>query len=86
MLKKAYRKKSLKIISYWIGYTTLSLKSTDFVYNGFYKWYTTNWKVAGSIPDSVIGIFYWQNPYGRTMALGSIQSITEMSTGNIPGG
>jgi hypothetical protein len=30
----------------------------------------TNPKVAGSIPDSVIGIFYWHNLSGRTMALG----------------
>ena len=28
-------------------------------------------KVAGSIPDGVIGIFHWRNPSGRTMALGS---------------
>jgi hypothetical protein len=31
----------------------------------------TNRKVAGSIPDGVIGIFHWHNPSGRTMALGS---------------
>jgi hypothetical protein len=28
----------------------------------------TNRKVAGSIPDGVIGIFHWHNPSGRTMA------------------
>jgi hypothetical protein len=27
-------------------------------------------KVAGSIPDYVIGIFHWHNPSGRTMTLG----------------
>ena len=27
-------------------------------------------KVAGSIPDGVIGIFHLHNPSGRTMALG----------------
>jgi hypothetical protein len=27
-------------------------------------------KFAGSIPDSMIGIFHWRNPSGRTMALG----------------
>ena len=27
-------------------------------------------KVAGSIPDGVIGIFQWHNPSSRTMALG----------------
>jgi hypothetical protein len=31
---------------------------------------TTSRKVAGSIPDSVIGIFHWQNHSGRTMTLG----------------
>ena len=40
----------------------------------------TNWKVAGSIPAGVIGIFHWHNPSDRTMALGSTQPLTEMST------
>jgi hypothetical protein len=35
--------------------------------------YATNRQVAGSIPDGVIEIFQWQNPSGRTMALGSTQ-------------
>ena len=39
-----------------------------------------NWQVAGSIPDAVVGIFQWHNPSGRTMALGSTQPLTEMST------
>ena len=39
----------------------------------------TNRKVAGSIPDGVIGIFHWHNPSGRTMALELNQPITEMS-------
>jgi hypothetical protein len=43
----------------------------------------TNRKVAGSIPDGVIGIFHRHNPSGRTMALGSTQPLTEMSTRNI---
>ena len=30
----------------------------------------TNRKVAGSIPDGVIGIFHSHNPSDRTMALG----------------
>jgi hypothetical protein len=32
-------------------------------------------KFAGSIPDSVTGIFYWQNPSGRTMALGLTEPL-----------
>jgi hypothetical protein len=48
--------------------------------------YTTIRKVTGSIPDEVIGFFSWPNASSRTMALGSIQPLTEMSTSNIPGG
>jgi hypothetical protein len=43
-------------------------------------------KVAGSIPDCVIGIFHWHNPSGRTMALGLTQPLTGMSTRNISWG
>jgi len=46
----------------------------------------TSRKVAGSIPDSFIGTFHWHNPSGRTMALGLIQPLTEMSTRNISWG
>ena len=41
--------------------------------------YATNWQVAGSIPDGVVGIFQWHNPSGRSMALGSTQPLTGMS-------
>jgi hypothetical protein len=37
----------------------------------------TNRKVAGSVPDGVIGIFHWHNPFSRTMALGSTQPLTD---------
>jgi hypothetical protein len=40
---------------------------------------------AGSNPDKV-DFFNLPNPSSHTMALGSTQSITEMSTRNIPGG
>ena len=46
----------------------------------------TNRKVAGSIPDGVIGIFHWHNLSDRTMALGSTQPVTEMSTRSISWG
>jgi hypothetical protein len=42
--------------------------------------------VAGSTPDGVTGIFHWHNPSGRTMALGSTQTVTEMSTRNVSWG
>jgi hypothetical protein len=43
-------------------------------------------KVAGSIPDKVIAFFNWPNPVSRTLALGSTQPVTEMSTRNLPRG
>jgi hypothetical protein len=39
----------------------------------------------GSIPDEVTGFFNRPNPSSRTMALGSTQPLTEMSTRNLPG-
>jgi len=36
-------------------------------------------EVAGSIPDGVTAIFFLLNPSGRTVALGSSQSLTEMN-------
>jgi hypothetical protein len=49
--------------------------------------YVTSWSVAGSIPDEVIGFFFnLPNLSSRTMALGSIPSLTEMNTTNLPGG
>ena len=40
----------------------------------------TNRKFAGSIPGGVIGIFHGHDSSDRTMALGSTQPLTEMST------
>ena len=42
--------------------------------------YATNRQVVGLIPDVVNGIFQWHNPSDRTMALGSTQPLTEIST------
>jgi hypothetical protein len=50
------------------------------------KYCATSRKVAGSIPDGVIGIFHWHNPSNSKMALGSTQPLTEMSTRNISWG
>jgi hypothetical protein len=50
------------------------------------RYFATNRKVAGSIPDGVIGIFHLHNPSERTMALGSTQPLTEMSTRSISWG
>jgi hypothetical protein len=43
-------------------------------------------EVAGSIPNEFIGVFNSPNPSSRTMALGSTQPLTEMSTRNLLGG
>jgi hypothetical protein len=47
--------------------------------------YATSWMVAGSSPDEV-DFFSLPSPSSRTMALGSTQPLTEMSTRNLPGG
>ena len=49
----------------------------------FHRCCAINRKVAGSIPDSVIGIFHWHSSSDRTRALGSTQPLTEMSTRSI---
>jgi hypothetical protein len=41
---------------------------------------------AGSIPHEVIEFFNRTNPASRTMALGSTQPLTEMSSRNLVGG
>ena len=50
----------------------------------FSKWghYATSQKVAGSIPEGVIGIFHWLNPSSCTIALGLTQPVTGMSKGS----
>jgi len=52
----------------------------------FLRQCATSRKVAGSIPDGVIGILHRLNPSGSTMALGSIHPLTEMSAMNISWG
>jgi hypothetical protein len=46
----------------------------------------SNRKVAGSIPAGVNGFFIDVKPSDRTMALGSTQPLTEMSTASISWG
>jgi hypothetical protein len=45
---------------------------------------TTGRKIAGSIPDVVIGLFILHKPSSRTMALASTQPLTSVSTRNVP--
>ena len=46
----------------------------------------TSQKVAGSIPEDVIGIFHWHNPSGHTVVLVLIQSLKEKNNKNISWG
>jgi hypothetical protein len=55
-------------------------------YCSWLRRYVTSRKVAGSIPDYIIGVFNWSNPSSRSMSLGSTQPLREMSTRNLPGG
>jgi hypothetical protein len=48
--------------------------------------YAASRKVAGSIPDEVIGFLNPLNRSSLTMALGSTQPLREMSAKNLPGG
>jgi hypothetical protein len=50
------------------------------------KLYATSRNAAGSIPDEVTRFFSWSNPPSHTMALGSTQPLTEMSTRILPVG
>jgi len=43
----------------------------DTRWGSWLRYCATSRKVAGSIPGSVTGVFNWQNPSGRTVALGS---------------
>jgi hypothetical protein len=48
--------------------------------------YATSREVAGSIPNESLDFFNWYNFSKLTMALGSTQSLTELSTRKIPWG
>jgi hypothetical protein len=50
------------------------------------RYCTTNQKVVGSISDGVMEFFIDINPSDGTMALGSTQPLTEMSTRSISWG
>jgi hypothetical protein len=47
--------------------------------------FLTYWSITVPFPD-VVDFFNLPNPSSRTMALGSTQPLTEMSTRNFPGG
>jgi hypothetical protein len=55
-------------------------------YRSWLRHYATSRKVAGSVPDEVIGFSNLRNPPSRTMALGSTHPVTEMSIMYFPWG
>jgi hypothetical protein len=62
------------------------LKPTGYVIAQWLRYCATNQKVAGSIPDGVLEFFIDIIHSDRTMALGSTQPLTEMSTRSISWG
>jgi hypothetical protein len=79
----------VKSLSLPVGRPAFNLVTKSSGGTRWHSWLThcaTSQKVAGSIPDGVIGIFHSRNPSGRTMALGSTQPLTEISTWNISWG
>jgi hypothetical protein len=73
---------------HYVLYFLLTLRIVLFLSRiSLVRWGTvTSRKVAGSIPYEVIGLFDSPNPSSRTMALGSTQPLTEMSTRNLARG
>ena len=61
----------------------LAKKGVQSAVVGWGKRYNGGVGVAGSILDGVVMVFHCSNSSGRTMALGSTQTLTEMSTGNV---
>ena len=74
------------IFLFFYTFMTVHLWATGTTVAQWLRRCATNWKVTGSIPDGVIGIFHWRNPSDSTMDLGSTQPLTEMSTRRISWG
>jgi hypothetical protein len=69
-------------VSDWIlMYSTITTPEKKKTFDNFYL----PTVLTGRIPDEV-EFFNLPNPSSRTMALGSTQPLTEMSTRNLPGG
>jgi hypothetical protein len=77
-------KELLLILSASFQILCRSMREKGHMVRSWLRHYATSQKVVGSIPD-VIWFFNWPNPYSHTMALGSTQPLTEMSTRNLPG-
>ena len=63
---------------------TVKVKNTSCLpQHSWFRHSATNWKVAGSIPDGVTGIFRRLVPSRRTIALWLTQTLTEISSRGI---
>ena len=75
-------------IKYWqcvYIYIYTHTHTYTWVHGGWLRLCATCWKVVGLILAGVIVIFHW-HPSGCTMALGSTQPLTDMSTRNVSWG
>ena len=61
-----------------------SLNQCGTRWSSWLRYWARSKGVMCSIAGGVTGIFHWDNPSGRTMALGSTQSLLKISTNNIP--
>jgi len=84
-VRKSLRTHRNTQINYSLSYNNYQIKGGT-RWGSWLRHCATSQKVAGSIPDGVIGIFHWHNPSGLNMALELTQSLTEMSTRNISWG
>jgi len=82
ILRKIFRSERNKVKGEWRRLHNEELQVVYSSPNSF----ATSRNVAGSMPDSVIGIFQLHNPSDRTVALRSTQFPTEISTGIFLGG
>jgi hypothetical protein len=69
----------------WILHKSLFCKCKYVTrWRSWLRHHATSREVAGFIGDEVTGFFNWCHLVSRSMALGSTQPLTEMSTSNLP--
>ena len=70
----------LLAVVFHIRFLTYCVRSILIVFSYFRLRFPVSLEGRGFDSDGVIGIFQWRNSSGRTMALGSTQPLTKMST------
>jgi hypothetical protein len=82
---RAFCDQDIRFCSYgtvFCGVFVCSVEIRCLVFIDIWRHPAASRKVTGSNRDGVIGIIHWHNPSGRSVALGSTQPLTEMSTRN----